>query len=107
MLKLAFNAVPLLSPLTGIGQYTRQLLAGLDGSPELSIHKFYAANWSTETRSQPLPMMANRWKGWFKKWVPNSYQHARSVQQKFVTQGVESFKPDLYHEPNFLAYEFD
>ena len=34
MLKLALNAVPLLSPLTGIGQYTLQLLEGLDALSE-------------------------------------------------------------------------
>jgi glycosyltransferase involved in cell wall biosynthesis len=107
MLKIAFNAVPLLSPLTGIGRYTKQLLMGLDDCADVDVHKFYAASWSAETRLQPLPVMANRWKGWFKKWVPDSYQHARALQQKFFTKGVESLKPSLYHEPNFLAYEFD
>lgn len=107
MIKVAFNAVPLLSPLTGIGQYAKQLLQGLDAQTQVQVHKFYATSWSQETRQQPLPRMANRWKGWIKKWVPNSYQHARIVQQKYFSKGVVSIKPDLYHEPNFLAYEFD
>lgn len=107
MIKVAFNAVPLLSPLTGVGQYVKQLLEGLDTQAQVNVHKFYAARWSEDTRQQPLSQMTNRWKGWIKKWVPNSYQHARTVQQKYFSKGVATIKPDVYHEPNFLAYEFD
>lgn len=107
MLKLALNAVPLLSPLTGIGQYTLQLLEGLDAQKDMRIDKFYASKWSAETRLQPLPESAQIWKKWLKKWLPNSYQYARAAQQKIFSKGVAKFKPDLYHEPNYLAFEFD
>jgi glycosyltransferase involved in cell wall biosynthesis len=107
MIKVAFNAVPLLSPLTGVGQYVKQLLEGLDAQAQVNVHKFYAVSWSEDNRQQPLSQMTNRWKGWIKKWVPNSYQHARTVQQKYFSKGVDTIKPDVYHEPNFLAYEFD
>lgn len=107
MMKVAFNAVPLLSPLTGIGQYAKQLLEGLDAQPMVSVDKFYAASWSNDIRQQPLPHMNNSWKAWVKKWIPSSYQFARATQQKFFNQGVAKLKPDLYHEPNYLAFDFD
>lgn len=107
MIKLAFNAVPLLSPLTGIGQYAQQLLEGLSAHPLVNVDKFYATRWSDDIRTQPLPQMKTSWKTWVKKWVPNSYQMARAGQQRFFSQGVTNFKPDLYHEPNYLAFDFD
>lgn len=107
MLKIAFNAVPLLSPLTGIGQYTLQLLQGLDAQKDMRVHKFYASKWSDETRLKPLAGGAQFWKTLIKKCLPNSYQYARAAQQKVFSKGVAKFKPDLYHEPNYLAFEFD
>jgi alpha-1,3-rhamnosyl/mannosyltransferase len=107
MLKVAFNAVPLLSPITGIGQYTLQLLEGLDAQNDMRVEKFYASKWSHETRQKPLAQTAQLWKKWIKKWVPNSYQYARAAQQKVFNKGVAKFKPDIYHEPNYLAFEFD
>jgi alpha-1,3-rhamnosyl/mannosyltransferase len=107
MIKLAFNAVPLLSPLTGIGQYAKQLLEGLEVDPQVRVEKFYATNWSKEIRTEPLPQMSTSWKDWVKRWIPNSYQLARSGQQKFFSKGIAKFKPDLYHEPNYLSFEFD
>lgn len=107
MLKLAFNAVPLLSPLTGIGQYAKQLLEGLEAPCLVDVDKFYATTWSRDIRQQPLPHISNGWKSWVKKWIPNSYQYARFTQQKFFTKGVTKFKPDVYHEPNYLAFDFD
>jgi glycosyltransferase involved in cell wall biosynthesis len=107
MIKLAFNAVPLLSPLTGIGQYAKQLLEGLSADPLVNVDKFYATCWSEDIRQKPLPQMKTSWKAWVKKWVPNSYQMARAGQQKFFSKGVADFKPNLYHEPNYLAFDFD
>lgn len=107
MLKVAFDAVALLSPLTGIGQYAKHLLEELDATRDMHVHKFYATGWRSEIRQEPLPVMANRWKSMLKKWIPHSYDYSRSMQQRFFTSGIKAYKPDVYHEPNFLAYEFD
>lgn len=107
MLKIAFDAVPLLSPLTGVGQYTKHLLDGLDEDVQTNVQKFYATGWSPEIRQNPMPIFSPRWKTFIKQWLPKSYDYSRSMQQRFFTAGLKSFKPDLYHEPNFLAYEFD
>jgi glycosyltransferase involved in cell wall biosynthesis len=107
MIKVAFNAVALLSPLTGIGQYAKSLLTELDASTGVAVNKFYAKGWSREIRQQGLSAPANLVKQWVRKFVPNSYALSRAVQQHYFSRGVRSFKPDLYHEPNFLAYRFD
>jgi glycosyltransferase involved in cell wall biosynthesis len=107
MIKVAFNAVALLSPLTGIGQYAKSLLTEMDAGSDLAVHKFYAKSWSREIRQQGLSAPANRVKQWVRRFVPNSYGLSRAVQQHYFSAGVRSFKPDIYHEPNFLAYRFD
>lgn len=107
MIKVAFNAVALLSPLTGIGQYAKSLLTELDAGAGVSVNKFYAKGWSREIRQQGLSAPANMVKQWVRKFVPNSYGVSRAVQQHYFSRGVSSFKSDLYHEPNFLAYRFD
>jgi alpha-1,3-rhamnosyl/mannosyltransferase len=107
MIKVAFNAVALLSPLTGIGQYAKSLLTEMDAGSELAVHKFYAKSWSHDIRQQGWSAPANRVKQLVRKFVPNSYGFSRDVQQHYFSSGVRGFKPDLYHEPNFLAYRFD
>lgn len=107
MLKVAFNAVPLLSPLTGIGQYAKSLLQELDADGSLVVDKFYAKGWSREVRQQGLSASANKLKLLARRFVPNSYVLSRAVQQHYFSSGARSFKPDVYHEPNFLAFKFD
>lgn len=107
MIKVAFNAVALLSPLTGIGQYAKSLLTEMDAGAESMVHKFYAKGWSREIRQHGMSASAGLVKQWVRKFVPHSYGLSRAVQQHYFSRGVRSFKPDIYHEPNFLAYRFD
>ena len=51
-MKVALNATALLSPLTGIGQYTYHLAKGLQALPELELDLFYGSGWSKEVRDQ-------------------------------------------------------
>jgi len=77
-LRLAFNGVPLLSPLTGIGQYSNSLLQGLDARADVSSLKFYGKGWSPEIRKPGLSVAAARgWKEVIRKWVPNAYDISR------------------------------
>jgi alpha-1,3-rhamnosyl/mannosyltransferase len=107
MLRVAFNAVALMSPLTGIGQYAKHLLQELDADEGMDVQKFYAKTWSKDVREDGEPLMGSRLKSVLKKWLPQSYDYSRCVQQRFFTSGVRKFKPDLYHEPNFLAFKFE
>ncbi len=107
-LRVAFNGVPLLSPLTGIGHYSKSLLQGLDARSDVRSLKFYGKGWSSEIRKPGLSVAAARgWKQVIRKWVPKAYDISRWGQQWRFSSGVQKFKPDLYHEPNFLAYRFD
>jgi alpha-1,3-rhamnosyl/mannosyltransferase len=107
MLKIGFNAVPLLSPLTGIGQYAKHLLECLEDMPDIDVQKFYATGWSQGIRQNATPLMSKGIKSIVSKLIPNSYDLSRRLQQRYFTLGVKSFKPALYHEPNFLAYQFE
>ena len=106
-IKLAFNAVPLLSPLTGIGQYVRALGEELLKSEELDVSFFYGVGWDRGLRDKVLPPVANNFKLVVRKHLPYSYELNRWAQQKVFSRGVRGVKPTLYHEPSFLSYQFD
>jgi glycosyltransferase involved in cell wall biosynthesis len=105
-MRLALNATPLLSPFTGIGQYTYHLAKGLLALSELELEMFYATGWSKKLRDRPLGYGVTTAKSVFKRFVPNAYAVNRAFQQLLFSYGVRSKKVDLYHEPNFLAYRF-
>lgn len=104
-MKIIFNAIPLLSPLTGIGQYTHQLAKGLMAMPDMDIDFFYATGWSNELRNKPIENIV-RLKSIFKKIIPCSYFTNRYLQQFNFSKGVKSKSVTLYHEPNFLPFKF-
>ena len=58
-MKVGLNATSLLSPLTGIGQYTYQLAKGLQKYQDLELNMFYANGWSTEVRDKPIKQIRN------------------------------------------------
>ena len=106
LMKVALNATALLSPLTGIGQYTYHLAKGLQALPGLELDLFYGSGWSKEVRDQPVPSIAAI-KSLFKRFMPNAYSVNRFLQQNRFTRGVRSNRADIYHEPNFLAFKFN
>jgi alpha-1,3-rhamnosyl/mannosyltransferase len=105
-MRVALNATPLLSPFTGIGQYTYHLAQGLKAISELDLDMFYATGWSRKLRDRPLGYGVTKAKSIIKRFVPNAYTFNRTFQQLLFSYGVRSKKIDIYHEPNFLAYRF-
>lgn len=106
-MRVAMNATALLSPLTGIGQYTFQLAQALvRRSTDVDLSLFYAAMWSKEVRQQPLPNIGVL-KTFIKRMVPFAYELRHSISQSKFSGGVREFSPDVYHEPNFLAFKCD
>lgn len=105
-MKVALNATALLSPLTGIGQYTYHLAKGLQALPELELDLFYGLGWSKKVRNQPVPSITNI-KSLIKWSMPNAYSVKRFVQQSMFNRGVLFNKANIYHEPNFLAFKFN
>ena len=105
-LRLAFNGSALLSPLTGVGQYAKSLAEQLVRQEDLEIHFFYAAAWSREIRTEPVKRIGTI-KDFIKKVVPQPYRVSRALQNWRFGMGIRKFRPQLYHEPNFLPFRFD
>jgi glycosyltransferase involved in cell wall biosynthesis len=106
LIRLAFNATSLLSPLTGIGQYTRHLAFGLASRADIDANFFYGAAWSKSVRDAPLPGPAGLLP-LLRRYVPYSYELRRLVQgNRWFVKQSKSRPFDLYHEPNILPFPF-
>lgn len=113
-MKVAFNATPLLSPLTGIGQYTYQVAKGLQASEGVDPTFFYAGVWSKEVREAQttvgsISTAQQNFRSLIKNAVPDAarYRLSRAWRQHSFKKGCEQHQIDLYHEPNFLTYKHD
>lgn len=105
-MRVAFNATGLLSPLTGIGQYSRHVAMGLSACDALDAEFFYGAYWSKEVRAAPMPSAASVL-SWIRRHVPFSYELRRLVQKHRFTAHARPGRFDIYHEPNILPLPFD
>lgn len=102
--RVGINGVALLSPLTGIGQYTYHLVRELQGLLPEKPWLFYGTNWSQEMRQSPLPGVESVKNG-IKRFVPQPYRVSRFIQQSlFSSTAGRRFA--VYHEPNFLAFRY-
>jgi alpha-1,3-rhamnosyl/mannosyltransferase len=104
-MRVAFDAIALLSPLTGIGQYAHELATRLAADPRHQARFFYAAFWRDEVRDGPLPVSRSLFP-WLRRMVPNSYAISRHLQGRNFAQEVRGGKFDLYHAPNFMSFPF-
>ena len=104
-LRIGLNASALLFPLTGIGQYTKNLAEALIASGEVELHLFYVAAWSREIRTKPLKTLT-KLKEFIKTAVPHPYAVSRFIQQVKFSHGARERRLALYHEPNFLSHSF-
>jgi glycosyltransferase involved in cell wall biosynthesis len=105
-MRVAFNATSLLSPLTGIGQYSQHLATGLARQPNVRAEFFYGAIWSAEVRDTPPAPVASALP-WLRRNIPGSYALRRMVQNHRFTSRAKTAEFDLYHEPNILPLPFD
>ncbi|MDP3760623.1 MAG: glycosyltransferase family 1 protein [Ramlibacter sp.] len=103
-MRVAFDAIALLSPLTGIGQYAHELATRLATDPSHQARFFYAVLWRDEVRTGPLPASRNLFP-WLRR-LPNSYAISRYLQGRKFAQEVRDAKFDVYHAPNFLSFPF-
>ncbi len=104
--RIAFNGSALLSPLTGVGQYSKCLAEQLVAASQADLHFFYAAIWSREIRTGPIKEIGAI-KQLIKNFVPQPYRVSRAVQQWRFNLGIKRIRPHVYHEPNFLPFRFD
>lgn len=104
-IRVGLNSTALLSPLTGIGQYTKSLAEALIASGEVDLWLFYSFAWSREVRMQPVHNIATV-KALIKKLLPHPYSLSRALQQYKFAQFARERKIEVYHEPNFLSHRF-
>jgi glycosyltransferase involved in cell wall biosynthesis len=103
-MRVALNGTALLSPLTGIGQYTYHLARGLQATPGIELELFYGTHWTREIQTVPLPGVVSL-KSLFSKVVPNAAAVSRMLRQRKFNAGMRRMAADVYHEPNFLAFK--
>lgn len=110
-LRIAFNATPLLRPMTGIGNYLFELGRSLASNRDVDAHSFYGAHWRHEA---PMPLQpelrgaaVRGLRGLMEPLVP--YARAlRDAQHRTVFgHGLRRRAIDVYHEPNFVPLCYD
>ena len=95
-MKVGLNATALLSPLTGVGQYTYHLAKGLQKFEDLELNMFYANGWSTEVRDKPVKQIRNI-KLLLKKFIPKTYEISRIIQQSYFNERSFNKVKGIYH----------
>jgi glycosyltransferase involved in cell wall biosynthesis len=108
-LKVAFNATPLLSPVTGIGNYIVELGAALAASGMVDPYSFYRYRWRHEAPRPPeqdlpgKPSFANR----IKPFVPLRGAIRQAAHHLGFAGGLRRHRIDLYHEQNYVPLSYD
>lgn len=105
-MRIAFNATSLLSPLTGIGQYSKHLASGLKMTAGVDVDFFYGAFWQKDVRHAPM-LAAQKLLPWIRNNIPGSYELRRAVQTYRFSAHTKRNRFDIYHEPNILPMPFD
>jgi glycosyltransferase involved in cell wall biosynthesis len=101
---VGINGVAMLSPLTGIGQYTFNLVRELQ-TMHLKPWLFYGTDWRQDVRAMAMPGMGAA-KNLFKRFIPRPYVAQRFLLQRMFSRGARRHRVQLYHEPNFMSYRF-
>ncbi len=108
--RIALNATPVLSPLTGIGTYVVELGAALARSGA-DLYSFYGHNWRHEAPTAPPPGKANaiasNLRAWARDWLPLK-RTLRDAQRRIAFgAGLRRHRVALYHEPNYVPLCYD
>lgn len=110
-LHVGFNATPLLSPLTGIGNYIVHLGAALAASGEVDPYSFYGYGWRHEAPMPPRHVSrdrsALRMREGVRRLVPFTRELRRVAQQALFARGLRRNAIAVYHEPNYIPIRYD
>lgn len=110
-LRVGFNATPLLSPLTGIGNYIVHLGAALAASGDVDAYSFYGYRWRHEPpcvpASGPRGRITQRMRDLIRPLVPFKRELRRAQQQPLFARGLRRHAIALYHEPNYIPIRYD
>lgn len=102
-MKIAISTTSLRQPLTGLGHYTLNLIQALQTITNSEFIFFDNNQWTNiaAVKSQRINFNAL---GLLRS-LPFAYQAKRFLGQLSFWKGIQNNKPDIYHEPNFLAYK--
>jgi glycosyltransferase involved in cell wall biosynthesis len=110
-LRVGFNATPLLSPLTGIGQYIVNLGRALAATGEVDAYSFYGYRWRHEAPAPPSGLRggddAQRLLRTIKPFIPFKRELRHAQQQFQFGRGSRRFGLEIYHEPNYVPIAYD
>jgi alpha-1,3-rhamnosyl/mannosyltransferase len=110
-LRVGFNATPLGSPLTGIGNYIVRLSAALAATGEVDLHSFHGTAWRHAVPSPCSPgaidASSRRVRDIIKPYVPFARELRQWRRQAAFARGARSNAIDVYHEPNYVAFRAD
>ncbi|MBI5921827.1 MAG: glycosyltransferase family 4 protein [Betaproteobacteria bacterium] len=104
-LHIALNATAMLTPLTGIGRYVKELALALTRLGVVIDYFDVAHGW----RHRPPETLAAPTTGRlsFLHNLPKIRPLWRQLQQLRFSKGISSNHSRLYHEPNYLAFRFN
>lgn len=103
--RLGINAIPILSPMAGVGQYTYHLIHQLQQLLPQAPWLFYGTSWERGIRTSAAPA-ARKLNIAIKRYLPRPEMLIRLMRQGRFTAGANAHSIDLYHEPAFMAYRF-
>jgi alpha-1,3-rhamnosyl/mannosyltransferase len=100
-MNILINTIPLLSPLTGVGQYVFNLVNSLNRVDfENKYHYFYGTHISPEIRSGPSKVVTLARRASFKRIIP--YRLKYSIRRFNINVLVSKRGITLFHETNFI-----
>jgi len=99
------NAQCLSWPLTGIGQYTRHLMRAISTRGEFELNYFSGHDWGHEMPDGDS-LRLNRFERAVKRLLPSAHELSRRIRRIEFARGARKLRCDLYHDPNFLPYDF-
>ncbi len=102
-MKIAISTTSLRQPLTGLGNYTLNLIQAIQKVSNSDLVFFDGTSWTTiaAVKAQRLSFNALS----ILRKLPFAYQAKRFLGESSFRRGARTIKADLYHEPNFLAYK--
>lgn len=104
--RVGFNAVPILSPLTGVGQYTWRLATEMRKLLALPPWLFYGTSWGQDIRTTAAPAVRQAHRA-IMRFLPRPHVVERLLKQARFSMGARRHRIGLYHEPAYLAFRFD
>ena len=109
-IRVAFNATPLLSPVTGIGNYIVELGAALAEIEDIDAYSFYRFRWRHESPSIAVAGAHSASRSVIarlRRWVPFRGALRHAARYLGFAGGLRRFKIDLYHEQNYVPLSYE